>query len=137
MYHHQTLCLSTKSTLLEAIKNNQLKSWPGLTVELIQKHLPPSSATARGHMARTRQGARSTRNQQQQTLDAKEEADSINPPQQMCTAIDNEMFVFAALADANADTIYTNLTGSFPVRSYLGMQHLFIAYIYTINAIII
>ena len=55
----------------------------------------------------------------------------------MCTTIDNEMFVFAALADANADTIYTNLTGSFPVRSYLGMQHLFIAYIYTINAIII
>jgi hypothetical protein len=39
----------------------------------------------------------------------------------MCTAIDNEMFLFAALADANADTIYTDLTGLFPVPSYLGM----------------
>ena len=137
MYYHQCLCSPTVSTLIKAIRNEQLKSWPGLTIELIKKHLPPASATARGHMVRTRQGTNSTRNVRQEIIDARTEADSINPPEQVCTAIDNEMFVFAALADANADTIYTDLTGRFPVRSYSGMQYLFIAYIYTINAILI
>ena len=84
-----------------------------------------------------RQGTNSTRNVLQEILDARIEADSINPPEQVCTAIDNEMFVFAALADANENTVYTDLTGRFPVRSYSGMQYLFIAHIYTINAILI
>ncbi|KAL7538190.1 hypothetical protein ACHAXR_008359, partial [Thalassiosira sp. AJA248-18] len=137
MFYHQCLCSPTVSTLIKAIRNQQLKSWPGLTIELIKKHLPPASATARGHMVRTRQGTNSTRNMRQEIIDARTEADSINPPEQVCTAIDNEMFVFAALADTNADTIYTDLTGRFPVRSYSGMQYLFIAYIYTINAILI
>ena len=47
------------------------------------------------------------------------------------------MFCFAALADQNENTIYSDLAGRFPVRSYSGMNYLFIAYIYTINAILI
>ena len=40
------------------------------------------------------------------------------------------MFCFAALADQNDNTIYRDLAGKFPVRSYSGMNYLFIAYIY-------
>ena len=50
MYYHQSLCLPPKTTLLKAIKNWQLRSFPGLTYELIDKHLPPSTATGKGHM---------------------------------------------------------------------------------------
>ena len=60
----------------------------------------------------------------------------MNPPHQICTAIDDEMFYFAALVEANVDTVYSDLAGQFPVRSYAGNQYIFIAYIYTINTII-
>ena len=61
----------------------------------------------------------------------------MNSLQQICTAIDHEMFCFAALADVNNDMIYSDLTGKFPVQSFSGMNYIFIAYIYTINAILI
>ena len=60
----------------------------------------------------------------------------MNPPHQICTAIDNEVFCFAALMDANNNTIYSNLAGRFPVWSSVGHQYIFIAYVYTINAIL-
>jgi hypothetical protein len=47
--------------------------------------------------------------------DARLAVDDMNPPQQICTALDHEMFCFAALADVNDDTIYSDLTGKFPV----------------------
>jgi hypothetical protein len=56
MYYHQCLCSPPKSAMLKAIRNGQLKSFPGLTYELISKHLPESAATEKGHMIRTRQG---------------------------------------------------------------------------------
>ncbi len=47
------------------------------------------------------------------------------------------MFCFAALADANTGTMYTDLTGAFPVWSFKNMQYIFVAYIYDLNAIIV
>ncbi len=47
------------------------------------------------------------------------------------------MFCFAALANANTGTMYTDLTGSFPVRLFKNMQYIFVAYVYDLNAIII
>ncbi len=48
-----------------------------------------------------------------------------------------EMFYFAALADAITGTMYTDITSTFPVRSFKSMQYMFVAYIYDLNAIII
>jgi hypothetical protein len=47
------------------------------------------------------------------------------------------VFCFAVLADAITGTMYTNITGAFPVRSFKSMQYVFVAYIYDLNAIII
>ncbi len=47
------------------------------------------------------------------------------------------MFCFATLADAIMGTMYTDITGAFPVRSFKSMQYVFVAYIYSLNAIII
>ncbi len=47
------------------------------------------------------------------------------------------MFCFAALTNAITGTMYTNITGTFPVRSFKSMQYVFVAYIYNINAIIV
>jgi hypothetical protein len=59
----------------------------------------------------------------------------MHPTQQVCSTID--MFCFATLADANKGTMYTDLTGRFPVMSFKGNQYLFVAYLYDRNAIII
>jgi hypothetical protein len=33
--------------------------------------------------------------------------------------------------------MYTDITGAFPVRSFKGMQYIFVAYVYDLNAIIV
>jgi hypothetical protein len=48
-----------------------------------------------------------------------------------------DVFCFAMIANANTGTMYTDLTGSFPVRSFKNMQYIFVAYVYDLNAIII
>ena len=136
MYHHQSLGSPPASTLLKAIRNHQLRTFPGLTTELISKHLPPSKATAKGHMVRTRQGVQSTRNQRQQIIDARLQVDDMNPPQEACAADENEMFCYAALAEDIEGVLYSDQTGRFPVMSYAGMQYILIAYVYDKNAIL-
>ena len=61
-YLHQCLFCPPKLTLLKAIKKNQLATWPGLTIEAVQKYLPDSCpATYKGHMKRQQKGIRSTK----------------------------------------------------------------------------
>ncbi len=58
----------------------------------------------------------------------------MSPTQEACAM--HDMFCFAALADANTGTMYTNLTGAFPVQLFKNMQYIFVAY-YDINTIIV
>ena len=51
--------------------------------------------------------------------------------------IDDEMFCFAMLADKNEGTVYSNLTGKFPVQSFEGHLYVFVCYVYSANYIII
>ena len=77
---------------------------------LINNYLPSSTATEKGHMVRTRQGVRSTRNNREAILDARARVNDMNPPQEACNMQDDEMFCFIVLADQNEGTIYGDLT---------------------------
>jgi hypothetical protein len=57
------------------------------------------------------------------------------PRQELCAMQD--VFCFAALANAITGTMYTDITGAFPVHLFKSMQYIFVAYIYDLNAIII
>ena len=48
----------------------------------------------------------------------------------------NNIFCFAALADKQKGTLYTDATGALPVVSLEGNQYYFIAYDYDTNAIL-
>ena len=61
MYLHGTAFSATKDTFLKAIDKNFCLGWPGLSANLVKKHLPPSSATAADHMEQERYGLRSTK----------------------------------------------------------------------------
>ena len=45
-----------KSTFITAIQNKHFVTWPGLTSDLIRKHLAPSQITSKGHMNQEKQG---------------------------------------------------------------------------------
>jgi hypothetical protein len=62
---HQCLLIppkTTQSTLLKAVENNQLPTWPGLTMAAIKQYLPKTSpAMDKGHTKRQRKGLRPTK----------------------------------------------------------------------------
>ena len=60
-YHHGSLFSPVQSTLVHAIKNNQLTSFPGLSSQLITKNLPAIIATSKGHLNQERQNIQSTK----------------------------------------------------------------------------
>jgi hypothetical protein len=63
------------------------------------------------------------------------EVNHMFPPQEICAMQD--MFCFAAFANAITGTMYTDITGTFPVRSFKSMQYAFVVFIYNLNAIIV
>jgi hypothetical protein len=53
-------CFSpVKSTWIQAIKNSNFTSWPGLTEQAVEKHLSKSTATLKGHLNQQRMNTRS------------------------------------------------------------------------------
>jgi len=57
------------------------------------------------------------------------------PQHEICTMQD--VFCIAALANTITGTMYTDITGAFPVCSFKSMQYIFVAYVYDLNAIIV
>jgi hypothetical protein len=69
-YLHKAMFSCTKSDLVGAVKKGHLATWPGLTVEAINKHLKLTTSTDMGHLNQKRQNIRSTK---QKLLEAKNE----------------------------------------------------------------
>ena len=129
-YHHQSVCSPPKSSFLRAIANQQFRIFPGLTYQMINNHIPLSTATDKGHTIRQGNGVQSTKHNRQDILDAQQAVDDLNPPQQMCTALEDSMYCFAVLGDMTDSTIYTDLCERFPVQSHRDVKYSFVAYIY-------
>ena len=60
-YLHAACFSPVKSTFVKGIKNNHFTSWPGLTPNIITKHLPDAVATVQGHLHQERQNLQSTK----------------------------------------------------------------------------
>ena len=59
------------------------------------------------------------------------------PTEKVCAITEDDIIVFAMLGDAHTNTLHTDLTGRFPVESYDGMNYIFVAYVYKLNAILL
>ena len=68
---HLALWSPCTSTLLSAIKNNFLATWPGLTKQFVQKFLQKSEATAKGHIRKSYKGKQSTHPKKQNETPSK------------------------------------------------------------------
>jgi hypothetical protein len=119
-YLHKTLFSPTKSTLLQAIKNGHLVTWPVLTEDAIHKHLKLTPATVMGHMNQIRQNIRSTSKTQ-----------IADVPTTHTDLGTKTHLVYAVLVDQGQ--LYADLTEKFPVRSSKGNSYVMVCYVYDCN----
>jgi hypothetical protein len=121
-YLHKALFSPTKAAMLQAVKNRHLITWPGLTEEVINKHLKLTPATAMGHMNQRHHNIRSTSKA------------SIEKQQSPDTDLGTKNhLVYAVVADQAQ--LYTDLTGKFLVCSSKGNSYVMVCYIYDCNYI--
>ena len=60
-YLHQCAFSPTTRTWIQAVKKGHFKTWPGVTVEVIQHYLPKSEPTTLGHIDQQRKNLQSTK----------------------------------------------------------------------------
>ncbi len=113
---HAALGYPPKATLLTALRHGNLVTFPGLTIENVNKHFPESDETQKGHMKQVKQGVRSTK-----VID--EDAMLDFKPQPGVKHKDVYLRVF----DATKKAMYTDQTGKFPITSSRGNKYLMVA----------
>jgi hypothetical protein len=116
-YLHKALLSPTTSSMLQAVKDGHLITWPGLTEDAINKHLKLTPATAMGHMNQQRQNIRSTT-----------KAPIEKKPTPEIDLGTKTHFAYTVVVDQGQ--LYTDLTGKFPVRSSKGDSYVMVCYIY-------
>ena len=138
-YIHQSFFSPPLPTLIKAIRNDQLTTVPFMKEATVMRHLAKAPATSKGRMKLRRQGIRSTR--KQSAIIANDSDDEPIPPSPAHlippdeTHAVNNVFCYAALADKQRGTLYTDATGALPAISLDGHQYYFVAYDYDTNFI--
>jgi hypothetical protein len=145
-YLHAAAFSPVPSTWKAAIKKGFFISWPGLTVDAVNKYLTPSEATKKGHLDQTRKNARSTKQPTTpllpdqptsnpcipDTLESNPHTPQSNPEQEPNNACTNTMFATIE----STGKIYTDQTGRFPVTSSRGKKYILVLYDYDTNSIL-
>lgn len=119
-FGHAALGFPTKASLLNAIRNKNLITFPGMTADNVNKFFPESDETQKGHMKQTRQGVRSTKVVDE---DAMLEADMLATPTPGVKLKDVYLRVF----DTTKKAMYTDQPGRFPITSAGGHKYTMVA----------
>lgn len=127
-YLHGCAFSPVASTWIRAIKKGHFEGWPGLSEELVKKHLSPSINTVMGHMKSKKR--RTTKPESQQ----EPQNDRLLPDfEPVCE--EETLDLFATMWDTEKKT-YSDQTGKFPIESTRGNKYIFILYSYDTNAIL-
>ena len=116
------------STWTEAIDNNQFATWPGLTAELICKHLPKSIATTKGHLDQRRRNLKPTQPRKFESSPAPQSQTEESPGRRTN--------IFITKAFKITGQIYTDLPGRLPSKPRRGNSYILVLYNYDRNAIL-
>jgi hypothetical protein len=129
VYLHAACFSPAPSTFIKAIKHGYFASWPGLTTDLITKHLPLQVATCKGHLDQEAQGLQSTQSNPNTSKPNTHQEDEWRVVTHHRT--NNVMIETLQPTDKS----YSDLTGCFPHISRNGYQYIFVMYHY--NTILI
>jgi hypothetical protein len=132
-YLHRAASHPVKKTWLAAIKAGEYATWPGLTYELVSKHLQNTEETAMGHLHKRRQTIRST----------KPIPVPSNTVEDLEPELQGQFFLnkdrtqrvgvhLIGMEELNG-MISTDQTGRFPVKSIKGKSYLMVLYNYDSN----
>jgi hypothetical protein len=128
-------------TLCNAIDNDWLTSFPGLTSAAIRKHLPKSISTTMGHLHMIRKGIRSTTKPTiSEIMNEELEPEPVLPPPIRVTNRQHIVAVDIIPFEELKGIIATDLPGRFPTTSAQGNAYVLVMYDYdsnTINAVAI
>jgi hypothetical protein len=130
-YHHAACFSPATSTFFKAINNGNFLSWPGLTADLIQNHLPLSMATVKGHLKQEFKNLCSTKTTPQKLVPV--DTNEIPP---LDTPGEKTLDCFIAMATKEEGMTYSELAGQCPIRSSRGNQYILVGYDYDSNAIL-
>ena len=128
-YHHAYRWSPTQYVWGRAITKKFFTSWPGLSLDLVQKHLIKKQSTILGHLQQPRKGLISTQEKVIQS-DRDPEQDQFPP----FTQSEDTNLVFLKTVDLTGK-FYTDQTGRFPVTSSKGNKYILVAYHYDSNTI--
>ena len=129
MYYHRAAFSLVLTTFITEINNGNSSTWPGLTADLIAKHLPKSLVIAKGHDKLAKKNIRSTR-PQSPTPDLPVTSD---PPQATVTRTKT---IHITVVEPSG-LLATDLTSFFPTISIRGYNYIIVCYIYDTNGIIV
>ena len=128
-YLHQCAFSPTMRTWIQAVKKGHFKTWPGVTVEVIQHYLPKSKATMLGHLDQQRKKIQSTKLNN-------DDQDTMHTPSPLEKGLSTHA-LYAATICYNEPTgkLYTDLMGRFPVQSSRGHKYILVTYNFDSNSI--
>ncbi len=129
-FSHAALFSPSISTLEQALGNNYVRGFPGLTLHTLRKHTPNSVATAKGHLDNTRANQQSTKT----PIAQPEPEEVISPANATLEPRSNACFV-AIIKFEPTGQVHTDQTGPFPVTSTRGMKYIFVLYDFDSNSI--
>jgi hypothetical protein len=164
-YLHACCFSPVKSTFQQAIKKGFFKTWPGLTTQLVEKHLTTSTATVKGHLVQERANLQSTKVpipaniHPIDSLCEKTSALSLEPtttsnPHSATNITDtnsatedfypipdvpnkrSNKVIYAVIDRSDMSVGYIDACGRFPQRSSSGNEYIIVAYHYDGNAIL-
>ena len=134
-YLHACAFSPSPSTLITAIRKGHFITWPGLTPSLIQRHLPSSIFTAKGHLNQEMKHLQSTKKSYKDILMSppkpksnshdtmiQDEYNDFHPSHDANTP--KTFNCFTAIMDVNnSSTGFVDLTGRFTYPSIRGNQY--------------
>jgi hypothetical protein len=116
LWYHASAGFPVNEQFIKAVQNGNYATWPKLTVTLINKYMPDSDETAKGHLKGQRQGIRSTK---QSKIKGESSPYKQLPP----TKLDD---IFIRVVDLTEE-IHTDQTGAFPHTSQRGNRYIMVA----------
>ena len=129
LWYHASAGFPVKEQFIKAVRNGNYATWPKLTVTLINKYMPDSDKTAKGHLKGQRQGIRSTKHYVFTALVEREETrikiEGESSPHKPLppTKLDD---IFIHMVDLTEE-IHTDQTGAFPHTSQRGNRYIMVA----------
>ena len=124
-YLHTSFGFPTKSAILRAARMGFLTSWPGLTVNAINKHFPESVETQKGHMRHQRKGMRSTKQSVLQANVSEEDEAELEQLIKQLKLKQRDLYITIL---EKKEVIYTDQTRKFPHTSSRGNKYIMVLY---------